>query len=241
MKNTQALILIVARHRAVTKGLGNGKTLYEESAGLAATPLRDVHTTPDEGTSVVGHHGVAITGKKGNARSAHCGARIAGDSAEAEASNGAAGLAGWHSHASAGGRSVARAGSFGFSSGYLRSMMMVDDGAWAVSVEAGIALARAGLAETFLHGIAAAQTVPSTGPERRGIAIAGPSGIAVAFDEAVVVKAGPGGALVGFCEAGGHAKPVAPGRVVVHTVGRVGHHQVGYRAAQESLHDPCIR
>jgi len=44
--------------------------------------------------------------------------------------------------------------------------------------------------------------------DRRGIAIAGPSGIAVAFDESVVLKAGPGGALVGFCQTGGQTKLV---------------------------------
>lgn len=162
------------------------------------TPPRVIHISGDGGNSLVGDFGVAVTGNNGVSKSTMYGAAIAGDSSTATAAKVAAALVGVNSHADVGDSAVARAGSGGFASGYLISAMMVDDYAWALSVERGISIARAGLAETWREGIAVAQTRLSTDGSARGIAIAGKSGIAVAFDDGAVVKAGEGGALAGY-------------------------------------------
>jgi hypothetical protein len=166
------------------------------------TPPRVVHISGDGENSLVGHYGVAVAGNQGIAKSIMYGAAIAGDSATATASKVAAALVGVNSHADVGDSALARAGSGGFASGHLISAMMVDDDAWALSVGRGIAIARAGLAETWREGIAVAQTRLSTDGGARGIAIVGKSGIAIAFDDGTVVKAGDGGALAGYWETG---------------------------------------
>jgi hypothetical protein len=115
-------------------------------------------------------------------------------------------VAGQNAHSEVGDGGLARAGSGGFATGEIDSVAMVDDGAWALSLQRGIAIARVGLAQTKQEGIAAAHTQPSQDGGASGIAIAGPSGIAIAFEPGVVVCAGPGGALVGFWydKAGAH-------------------------------------
>ena len=79
---------------------------------------------------------------------------------------------------------------------------------WALSKQEGIAFAYAGLAETLTYGIAASFSAASTEGGIRGISIAGPGGIAVAFDEDGLVQAGKGGALAGYQKTKGQVRLV---------------------------------
>ena len=138
---------------------------------------------------------------KGQARAGLGGAAIAGDNARAEAAKGCVAIAGTNGHASVGDGGMARASNGGFADAYWNSVAQVDDNAWARSVRQGIAIARIGLAQTIENGVAGAFARPSTDGGVRGISIAGPAGIAIAFEEGVLVQAGAGGVLAGFWRA----------------------------------------
>ena len=161
----------------------------------------------DYGVTVVGNAPTsADAGSRGQATSYYGGAAIAGDGAAAVSSKDCVALAGRNGEAAVGDGGMARSSSGGFAVGYENSVARVDDDAWAVSIGQGIALARAGLAQAMKHGVAGAFTRPSIDGGLRGISIAGPAGIALAFSEGVLVKAGVGGALAGFWEEGGDTR-----------------------------------
>jgi hypothetical protein len=182
---------------------------------LAMTPARGVKVGGDGGSVVVEDFGVAVVGNgvpikpgdtnpanfQGQAQAGLWGAAIAGDNAGAAAAKGCVALAGTNGHASVGDGGMARSSNGGFANGYWNSIALVDDAAWAVAYKQGIAIARIGLAQTFENGIAGAFAQPSADGGVRGISIAGPAGIALAFEEGVLVQAGAGGVLAGFWQA----------------------------------------
>ena len=83
----------------------------------------------------------------------------------------------------------------------------------------GIAVARIGLAQTLENGVAGAFAQPPAVGGARGISIAGLAGIAIAFEEGVLVQAGAGGALAGFWHA-----PDGKVRLAISTVDGAGGH-----------------
>lgn len=182
---------------------------------LKSMPIRSVQVggegaqvnVEDYGVAVVGNAPTsANAGSRGQATAYYGGAAIAGDGAAAVSSKDCVALAGQNGEAGVGDGGMARSSSGGFAVGAENSVARVDDDAWAVSIGQGIALARAGLAQTMKHGVAGAFTRPSIDGGFRGIAITGPAGIALAFSEGVLVKAGVGGALAGFWDDGGETR-----------------------------------
>ena len=144
----------------------------------------------ENGTAkVVAHQSIAAALVGGIA---HCVDRVAlaGDSGVANVGDGA----------------VAVTGLSGYAQSELYSMAFSNSGGWARSLETGIAFAIGGLAETIGTGVAivTAKIDPGGSPQyARGIARAGPGGIAIALGEGNLVLAGDKGLLVGWDNSGG--------------------------------------
>jgi hypothetical protein len=145
--------------------------------------------------------GVAVTGSNGKAKAGKW-AAVAGGSKSAVHSGGGVAMTWAGGSADTGDGSMAWANFGGRASGQLCSVAYAMPTGFARSNQQGIALTLGGLAESFGPGIAAAYSVcvPIQGGvvDWRGIAIAGPGGIAVAMMERSLVQAGIGGALVGM-------------------------------------------
>lgn len=190
------------------------RTKSAKSNTLSVTPPRRILSGGTGASLRGGNHSVVVsdavqgvgprigsTIRRGEASTGHYGAAIAGDKDLAATDHGGVALAGNTARAAAGDNAVAKAASRSNAVSYIHSVAMVDDEAWAYSAAPGTAIARFGLAQTALHGVAAAHAdQPSSNPPQqgRGIAIAGPAGIALAYQNGVLVSAGAGGALAGY-------------------------------------------
>lgn len=194
------------------------KRLYKIFRNKGPMPLRKCVCKGHHELAQTDNDGdVAITGNGGIAKAKLGGAAIAGDGATATCS-GMMALAGENGWAAVGDGSMARVGYRGRASGEFGSVSYAHPEGWALSIQTGIALALGGLAETKVEGIAATYSLFTSKPMHpslnwRGIALAGPGGIAVAMTEGSFVQAGIGGALLGIWKDGENGMRVAVRRI----------------------------
>ena len=182
---------------AFTAGCAHvGKISGPVSRGVM--PRRCVQQVGDNESVALGQYAVAVAGNGGKAKTHEWGAAVTGDGGGALVSKGGVVLAGDTGCASVGDSGMAMTGYRGHADGYWRSAAMVHAAGHAVVDHQSVAMATGGVAEVRQHGVAIAGSFPDDPITYRGIAVAGPCGIALAWESGVFVRAGAGGAVGGY-------------------------------------------